>query len=145
MVTIKVLGIEEMGNRGKKSSDEIIALKLASISAVKRPESPADLTKAQADAWHNVVSAMPADWFPRETHALLEQYCRHVVSARRIAEIVESLNADDFNLDNFDRLLRMQERESRATSSLATRMRITHQARFSHRKTTGPKTPKPWE
>jgi hypothetical protein len=46
------------------------------------------LTDEQATEWWAVVNRLPADWFPRETHALLIQYCRHVVSARRVAQLL---------------------------------------------------------
>ena len=116
------------------------------ITATERPEPPKGLTDDQANEWRAVVNRMPAEWFPRETHALLAQYCRHVVSAQHVAEIIEKLwSSDDFSLETFDQLLRMQEREGRALSSLATRMRITQQSRFSHRKRTGPRIPAPWQ
>ena len=136
-----------MGDRGKKSFSEITAIKPAGISAIKRPEAPASLTDAQAIEWRAVVNRMPPDWFPRETHALLERYCCHVISANRIAEIIESMiSATDSPgwLGDYDRLLKMQEGEGRALSSLATRMRLTQQTQYSHRKKTGPKMPAPW-
>jgi len=115
------------------------------ISAVNRPEPPTHLTDDQAAEWLQVVNRMPADWFPPEIHPLLAQYCRHVTSARYIAGLIEKqAQSDEFSLILFDRFLRMQERESRAISSLATRMRITNQARFSHNKRTGPMVPRPW-
>jgi hypothetical protein len=116
-----------------------------SISAVNRPEPPAHLTDDQATVWRGVVDRLPADWFPGETHALLAQFCRHVTSAQHIARLIEKqAQSDEFSLILFDRFLRMQERESRAISSLATRMRFTNQARFSHNKRSGTMVPKPW-
>ncbi|WP_262054926.1 hypothetical protein [Burkholderia thailandensis] len=58
--------------------------------------------------------------------------------------------ADDDGLKRYDRLLAMSERESRAASSLATRLRITRQA-VEHPTTVGrtlanqKKAKKPWE
>jgi hypothetical protein len=103
------------------------------------------LTDDQAHEWRAVVNRMPAEWFPAEIHPLLAQYCRHVISARHIARLLEKLaQSDEFSLNLFDRFLRMQERESRAISSLATRLRITNQSRFSRNKRTGPMVAKPW-
>jgi hypothetical protein len=77
------------------------------------------------------VERLPADWFPRETHGLLAQYCRHVTTARRLARLVEQLEAaEDLNLRDYNRLLVAQERETRCIASLATRMRISQQARY---------------
>jgi hypothetical protein len=59
---------------------------------------------------------MPADWFPRETHCLLTQYCRHVITARRIAHLLAEMDADPHqNVRDYDRLLKAQERESGAS------------------------------
>jgi hypothetical protein len=116
-----------------------------SISAVNRPEPPTHLTDNQEAEWRAVVDRLPAEWFPPETHALLAQFCRHVTSAQVIFGLIEKLaQSDEFSLILFDRLLRMQERETRAISSLATRLRITNQAWFSRNKRTGPMAPKPW-
>ena len=78
-----------MGSRGKKPISELSVIKPTGITAIQRPEPADGMTDEQAHEWKAVVNRMPADWFPRETHALLEQYCRHVVSARRVAEIVD--------------------------------------------------------
>lgn len=63
---------------------------------------------------------------------MLEMYCRHVVQARIIADEILNFDrawlADDDGLRRYDRLLAMQEREGRAASSHATRLRITRQA-----------------
>jgi hypothetical protein len=60
---------------------------------------------------------------------MLAQYCRHVVAARRIAQLVTAAEkARKMDIDDYDKLLKMQDREGRALSSLATRMRLTHQA-----------------
>jgi hypothetical protein len=146
LITVtKNLSEKKMGSRGKKSFAESGVIKRMNISAVNRPEPPAHLTDDQAAEWRAVVDRLPAEWFPSETHALLAQFCRHVTSARHIAGLIEKLaQSDEFSLILFDRLLRMQEREGRAMSSLATRMRISQQSRFSHRKRTGPRIPAPW-
>ena len=134
-----------MGSRGRNSSASLEVAK--PIETVARPDAPYDLTDEQADEWWAVVNRMPADWFPRETHALLASYCRHVVSARRISQLIVSAEkSDPVDLDELDKLYKMQERESRAMSSLATRMRITQQTQYDKSKKRGAKTQKnPWE
>lgn len=119
-----------MGQRGKLSSAALSVVPLEDqIDAVPRPRAPADLSAEQAAEWAEVVNRLPADWFPRETLAMLAQYCRHVVAARRVAEIVAKIEGDEeFDLLAYDRALKMQEREGRALSSLATRMRMSQQA-----------------
>lgn len=136
-----------MKQRGRKSGAELAVVGSGAIDAHERPGPPAEMTDEQSREWLSVVNRLPADWFPRETHGLLAQYCRHVVSARRIAQLIEHLcDSDEFDSGEYDKLLKMQEREGRAMSSLATRMRMTQQATFDkeRRKPSGGKS-KPWE
>src|SRR5262245_44689929 len=99
------------------------------IEVAQRPDAPYDLTTEQAAEWWSVVDRLPSDWFPRETHGLLSQYCRHVVVARRVAQLVGAAEkAKKLNVEYYDRLLRMQERESRAIAMLATKMRLSQQS-----------------
>lgn len=145
-----------MGQRGPKNRLELSVVPSAAIGAIKRPDPPQHLTDAQADVWVSVVDCLPADWFPTDVHGTLEQYCRHVVAARKVAQLIEQeergggIREQDEDghimIDRYDQLLRMQEREGRALSSLATRLRITPQARHHARKDAGKgKVKKPWE
>lgn len=150
-----------MGSRGRTSGAEISVISAAGIATVRRPEPPDDLTDEQADEWRAVVNRLPADWFPRETHGMLAQYCRHVIGARRVAEMIQALEAGlaeeikDPESNQLkvmlsaskamDRLLKMQEREGRAISSLATRMRISQQASYDKQKKKPLEGRKPWE
>lgn len=136
-----------MGVRGRKSAAELTVISGDGIETIRRPEPPAELTEEQADEWQAVTNRLPADWFPRETHSLLAQYCRHVIAARRIAQLVDSIEAaEQFDLDSYDKALKMQEREGRALSSLATRMRITQQATVrASQARKPPVVKKPWE
>lgn len=130
-----------MGARGKKSLAEVSVLH----PVQSRPGPLEGLTDDQAAEWVAVVDRMPPDWFPRETHQLLAQYCRHVVSARKISEMIEAMEITPDTLKDYDKLLAMQEREGRAMSSLATRMRISQQATYDKTKSRGKTTSKPWE
>lgn len=118
-----------MRKRGRKSAASTELAVTSPIETIARPDAPYDLTDEQAQEWWAVVNRMPADWFPRETHGMLTQYCRHVVAARKVAQIIaKAENSKTLDVDEYDRLLKMQEREGRAISSLATRMRISQQA-----------------
>jgi hypothetical protein len=103
----------------------------------KRPDPPDELTREEAEEWRAVVDRLPADWFPRESHQLLVQYCRHVVKARMMARLIDSFDpewaATDEGLHRLDKLTQMAEREGRAISSLATRMRLSQQSRYAHK------------
>jgi hypothetical protein len=98
--------------RGRKSAAALTVISSSGVETVRRPEPPTELTDEQADEWRAVVMRLPADWFPRETHALLTQYCRHVVAARRVAQLIEGAEgAAEFDVETYERLLRMQEKE----------------------------------
>lgn len=115
---------------------------------------PAHISEAERGVWLEVVGDQPADAFSATHAPLLELYCRHIVQARILADELTNFDrawmADDDGLKRYDRLLGMAERESRAASSLATRLRITRQA-VEHPTTVGRslsrqnKTRKPWE
>jgi hypothetical protein len=71
------------------------------------------------------------------------------ILADEILNFDRSWLADDDGLKRYDRLLGMAERETRAASSLATRMRITRQALHpetaSNAVSKHVKSKKPWE
>lgn len=137
-----------MAQRGRKSAAALEFAPAGPVETVIRPDAPYDLTDEQAQEWWAVVNRLPADWFTRETHPLLAQYCRHIVQARKLAQLIERMQADEdgFDIKDFDRLLKMQEREGRAISSLATKMRISQQATLTKRAEKGAGgSRKPWQ
>jgi hypothetical protein len=120
-----------MGTRGRKSTAELSVIQ----GIPKRPVAPKELTREQAEEWREIVERMPVDWFPREIHPLLIQYCRHICNARHIARLIEAAHDLDIGdrtaLMRFNRLLGMQERQTSALIGMATRMRITNQSRYT--------------
>lgn len=147
-----------MAVRGRKSAEAIAAVKVVR----DRPEPPVELSERQAAEWRAVVDRMPAGWFERETHALLAQYRRHVERAEIFANQLQAVDAIPNppgeqalaaivqRVELYDKLAKMVEREGRAASSLATRLRLTQQSRVDP-KTAGraandkPAAKKPWE
>lgn len=136
-----------MKQRGRDSAAAQEIAAIAPVTSLQRPDAPYDLTDEQSEEWWAVVNRMPADWFPRETHGMLAQYCRHVVSARRVAQLIEKAEkAKSFDVDEYNKLLAMQEREGRALSSLATRMRMSQQGSYDAKRTKGKTVSEnPWE
>ena len=138
-----------MGARGRKSAASMAVVQPGGITAVRRPDPPDEMDDEHAHEWRCVVNRMPADWFPRETHGLLVQYCRHVVSARRVSELMANFITEKTEIqliETYNKILIMQDREGRALSSLATRMRISQHAQYNHKKSTGTLLEKkPWE
>ncbi len=116
-----------MKQRGRKSALSVV--RGSAISAIDRPEPLQSLTNEQRIEWILVVNSLPADFFPAHSHNVLAQYCRHAVACRHVSQMIETIEAADLiDVDEYDRLLRMQERESRVLVSLATKMRLTQQA-----------------
>lgn len=131
-----------MGARGRKSSAE---LQVASVSSIDRPRPPAWLTDEQSEEWRQVVNVMPADQLDRARWPLLESYCQHAVMLRHIRELISDLEArDDLDIAEYDRLGKMQERESRMLSSLAIRLNIAQSSSYERQKRKGGKKP-PWQ
>lgn len=143
-----------MQKRGRKSAASLSVATVARIETIERPNCPHDLNDEESEVWFTVVNRLPADWFPAETHPLLIQYCRTVVQSRRVAELIEKATSDidpdtkepTLSVAGYDRLLKMQARQSATVAMLATKMRISQQATTNHRgnkKQVSPK--KPWE
>lgn len=135
-----------MGTRGRKSSASLQVVQPGEVESLARPEPPDYLSDEEAAEWVAVTDRLSADWFPRETHGQLADYCRHVVRGRRIGQLIEAeYDAKDVDVDRLDQLYKMAERESRAASSLATRMRMTQQATSTHRARKPATVKKPWD
>jgi hypothetical protein len=141
-----------MAARGRKSAASVGIVKQETTKE-SRLLPPLHMTDAERSVWVSLVNDQPANSFT-QTHApLIEIYCRHVVNSRILADEIINFNrawlADDEGLKRYDKLLAMSEREGRAASSLATRLRITRQAvdqqTIARALVNSPKTQKPWE
>ena len=116
----------------RKSAANLSVVRPAAID--QRPSAPDGLTDEQVEVWDSVVDRMPYNWFPAESHMILVQYCRHIVAASHIARLIDQcLATADFDVAVYDNLLKMQDRESRVIMSLATKMRLTQQASYTHK------------
>lgn len=140
--------------RGRKSAASLEFASVTALEVVERPSCPHDLSDEESEVWFGVVNRLPADWFPTETHPLLTQYCRSVIQARRVAELIEKATGDidpetkepTLTVSAYDRLLRMQARCSQSIAMLSTKMRISQQATTNHRGNKKQVSPrKPWE
>lgn len=86
----------------------------------------------EVDEWWAVVNRMPADWFGRETQALLAQYCRAVSRAKRISWLIHKVETDEagFNLGLHLDLLKAEQGCARTVAMLATKMRLAQQSTY---------------
>ncbi|MBA4035479.1 MAG: hypothetical protein C0480_12880 [Bradyrhizobium sp.] len=102
---------------------------VALIEVMWRPEAPDDLTVEQSEEWHAIVNTMPAGHFMRGNYPLLAQLCRHIVSARRVAHLVEqAANEKVLDLKGLSALLQLQAAESASITRLSRSMRLTQQS-----------------
>lgn len=116
-----------------------------------RPRAPADLTEAEAEVWRSVVAVKSPDWFPADCWPLLRQYCRHAVTADTLEQSLVAIGpVTRADLDEYGKVLKMRLAETACLAMLATRMRLTQQARMQS-DTAGRKTrdagggeDKPW-
>ena len=121
-------------SRGAKASREVFTVVTpGNVEVVRRVRAPLELTDEQAAEFQRTVSVMPAEWFCPGNTALLAQLSRHVIMARRIAQMIQRaiLAAEDDTVEGraavFE-LEKMQLRESAMISRLMTQLRLTPQA-----------------
>lgn len=133
-----------MGQRGPRSGAELAVVSSAGIVAVGRPKPPAELTDEQAQEWQAFVNSHPADKFGRDLHPLLAAYCRHAVAARHIGQLITAIEAEKkLDVVEYDRALKMQERETRCLASVAVRLGVAITTTHERKKTGTRKAP--WE
>lgn len=136
-----------MTKRGRKSLASQAIRPVTPVEIAARPAPPDELSDEEAMEWQAIAERLPADWFTRETQGLLVQYCRHIVTARRIRQLIEKLEREeDFSMKDWAEALKMQTRESQVIASLATKMRISQQSTYdkSRKKGSGGSA-KPWD
>lgn len=120
-----------MRQRGRKSTAQLSVI-AGTIDG--RPKPPSSLSKEQAEVWDRVVGSEVQDFFKTAAlKELLAAYCRHVVRAMWLeTEIAAAMGpGSELDLEDVDRLMKMAERETRATLSIATKLRLTNQARYT--------------
>src|SRR4051812_29233976 len=118
--------------RGRPSVDELMTPR--PITAYDRQHPPPELAGEEAEAFLSVVNAESADWFTSTTVPLLAQLARHIVQARRIAELLErAVGQKQTELRYYGELLKQQRAESQAIAMLMTKLRLTPQSRRTDR------------
>ncbi len=116
-----------MGTRGRPSMASLMVPD--SSEFIQRPDAPYDLTDEQAEEWRAIVGTMDPGHFMRGNYPLLAQLCRHIVNARRLAQLIEQCAKEkDFDRKEFGILLQLQATESAAIMRLSRSMRLTQQA-----------------
>lgn len=119
--------------RQSKQADE--ALSVITNLPGQRLAPPERLTGAAAEIWRQVVASKPHDWFTADSSHLLEAYCHAVVAHRLVSVGVSAytpeLMSTPTGVAQYDQLTRMQERQARVMASIATKLRLTQQSRYT--------------
>jgi hypothetical protein len=117
------------------------------VVAIPRAKAPTELTPEQALEWVALTNRMPSDYFGAEHIPVMVQWCRHIVAARVVAQLIEQeLARDELHIPRLTTLYKQQEVESRAITALSRTMRLTHQSNIdAHTSRTPPVTvDAPW-
>jgi hypothetical protein len=136
-----------MRQRGKKKSHDVTPAVTPDAGLPQRPaffdDDAAPPTEAQI--WERVAGSMPPDWFRPEHYEMLKHYCVCSVLSYRYAKQLK----EEQDLKAAEALLRDYNSILRQITTLATKMRITHQSKYdertAHRKMEGGKKSSPWE
>jgi hypothetical protein len=116
--------------RGRKSA---ASLAVVTPFSTGRTPPPIHLSEEEQAEWRALTGCMPADWFPRESHAALAALCRHTVRSRVLGAQINGIQDKCLKTEEgvrvLDKLLAMLERETRCVAALSRSMRLTQQTR----------------
>lgn len=131
--------------RGRPSAGDLSTI--APLPAMPRLPRPPELAGEEAEEWLALVNAHPADWFGPGARPALVQLCRHIVQARRIAELIEAaVGKPDTELGYYTKLLEQQRAETQAIARLGAALRLNPQSLRNDRGNARPRPgPAPWE
>lgn len=124
-----------MAKRGRQSAAA------ASVSVIegglnRRPDAPQELTERQAEIWRETVSCEPVEWFGTAAlRSILADYCRHREAVENVTQVLNQFKPDwlksSEGAKRYSGLLKMREAETRAAASLAGKLRLTNQSRYT--------------
>ena len=123
-----------MNKRGRKSPGELSVVHGTSFG--ERPPPPADLNARQAEVWVETFASEATAFFSTAVlKALLADYCRHRDASEIVSSIITSfepgwLKSAD-GAKRYKDLLGMRDLETRAGVSIAGKLRLTNQARYT--------------
>lgn len=106
------------------------ALSVVPIGVASRLSPPDDLTVAQATLWRAVVDSKPVEWFGEDSAPVLKEYVRAVAMCDLLAMQIEAAIAGG-EPGEMKGCLDMRDKESKRVASLATKLRLTQQSRYT--------------
>lgn len=156
-----------MIKRGRWSTEDQRAV--VPGAKVPPPPPPPELDDVEAVIWRGIVSDLPGDWFAPESQPMLKELCRHVRHADDLMQDLRAVRAAlaevtagsgpvptqseaVATLTNEVRaLLRAHGYQSERIGNLATKLRLTNQAKVvvtaaaRKAKETPSRAPEPWD
>ena len=112
------------------SRQSTASLSIVPAGALPRLAPPDDLEPAEAALWRRVVDAKPADYFGEDSALLLAEYVRGCVMADLLDKQVKGAIAGG-ETGEIKALLQLRDMESRRVLSIATKLRLTNQSRYT--------------
>ena len=111
----------------------------ASLSVVRAsPDSrlapAAGLDEQEIELWRDVVNTKPADWFADDSAPLLKEYVRAAVMCDRLDLQIKAAMAGGDEVETaavMKGYLDMRDKESKRVLSIATKLRLTQQSRYT--------------
>lgn len=121
----------------------------------RRPPPPEGLTDGQARLWRGITESEPASLFEGEARQhMLRLYVEHAAFRAEVQGLIDRTPVDRMvdpeAAPAFEAMLKARDRETKTLVSLATRLRLTNQARYTPQAagTAGRQhatSPRPWD
>lgn len=117
-----------MEGSGRKSA---ASLAVVPTGLPARMDPPEYLSESQKQLWRDVVNTKPVDWFGADSAPLLVEYVRAVDMGNLLElQIAAAMAGDGTGMKD---LLKMRDTEARRAVTLATKMRLTQQSRYTEK------------
>lgn len=113
-----------MNQRGRRSTESLL---MVVPFVAQLPEPPESLTGSQVTIFRHTAAAMPAGWCKADTVELLAGYSRAVDACNNLALVLQE---PELSLKERLAVLAGQEKQMRLVVTIATKMRLTQQARI---------------
>ena len=120
-----------------------------------RPEPPDTMSPRGREIWRETTAGEPVDFFATGAlRNMLADYCAHRESLERLAETINRFEPEWLTqtggAKRYHDLLKIRDLETRASASLATKLRLTNQSRYEAKSASTAsrqtlKGAKPWE
>lgn len=126
-----------MAQRKKRQPGRTSAASLEVVTELQnyRPAAPDHLSDEEKDLWRRVMNSKPPGWWDAGSIPLLKAFVKLNTSVDLIQERIEAVDIDaEDGIGAYNTLTRIRDRDIARASQLATRMRLTQQARFDAQK-----------